>query len=334
LASFVLLQVGLRVVIDFWQPRLRDPTFEIKYQQFQKALSRCADRRSVSVCMFGSSVTGRAFNGKYVEKLLAESGFTPAVAYNMSDHAAGPLTHLVYLRRLLERGVHPDAVLIEIFPFVFNNPKEPADIVHFPLYRLDERDLAVVQRYSSEPDLRRRWWTERLIPCYCHRFPLVHNLCLALVPSREQVPMWREYDDHGWCESTPLEPEALQQNLQRVRAQFEERFRAFKPGKATLQAFEECLALLRQEPILAAVVMMPQGPTMRSLYCPDGVRELKEKVTTLCRRYQTDFLDAYTWLDEEMFLDSFHPNTVGAKLFSDRLAKECLEPLLNRRKRP
>jgi hypothetical protein len=89
-AAFVLLQIGLRVVIDTFCPSLRDPTFEIKASQLQKALDRFPDKKPLTVCMFGSSVTGRCFNGKYLERLLAQDGIEPAVLFNMSDHAAGP----------------------------------------------------------------------------------------------------------------------------------------------------------------------------------------------------------------------------------------------------
>src|SRR5437588_3650241 len=67
LVSFALLQGGLRLAIDYWLPDLRDPTFEIKARQFAHALSQHTGQKPLTVCMFGSSVTGRTFNGKYLE---------------------------------------------------------------------------------------------------------------------------------------------------------------------------------------------------------------------------------------------------------------------------
>src|SRR5947209_2301076 len=183
--TFAVLQVGLRLAIDYWLPDLRDPTFEIKARQFQHALSLHVGQKPLSVSMFGSSVTGRTFNGKYLETLVTQQMGKPVVVFNMSDHAAGPLTHLVYLRRLLERNIKPDLVLLEVFPVVFNSRHEPADIIHFPAYRLARRDLEVVERYSADPGLRSEWRLGRLVPAYFHRFPIVHNVCLQLIGSAE-----------------------------------------------------------------------------------------------------------------------------------------------------
>ena len=73
-----------------------------------------ADRPTV--VMLGSSRTGLAFHGKRAEQALAAELGRPAVAFNYGVPASGPVTHLVYLDRLLDGGITPDVLVLEVMP--------------------------------------------------------------------------------------------------------------------------------------------------------------------------------------------------------------------------
>src|SRR5438046_2141264 len=102
LATFLLFQAGLRVGIDNWWPELRDPAFEVKARALAEQLASAAEP-PVTVLMMGSSMTGNSFKAKFLEDLLTRALAKPALVFNMSNLGAGPLTSLIWTRRLLER---------------------------------------------------------------------------------------------------------------------------------------------------------------------------------------------------------------------------------------
>jgi hypothetical protein len=116
-----------------------------------------------------------------------------------------------------------------------------------------------------------------------------------------------------------------------MKVQFGNDLRTFTPGESSLRALEELLALLEREGVPAAVVLAPQGPTVRGLYPKEELAGLVGAVARLSRRYVCPFIDAFDWVGEEMFADSIHPTVAGADLFSARLAREVLLPALKKR---
>jgi hypothetical protein len=336
-AALVLVQAGLRLGIDWCWPELRDPTFEIKAQRLARLIARCP-RPPVTILMVGSSVTSNLFKAKDLEVLLARQLDRPAVVLNMSSHGAGPLTELVWTRRLLERGIRPDLLCIEVSPFLYNYPDAPVDAKHFPASMLSQSDLGVVQRYSAAADLRRTWGLDCWLPAYRHRLTMLNYLAHPLVPCEDQIPTWGgAIDDRFWAALPPRQPDDLRQHLHQVKAQFGPELKRFAPGPSSLQAFEELLQLLHREGIRATVVLTPQGRTMRSLYPAEALQRFVTRLSQLTRQYDGAFLNAFDWLEEDKFGDSIHATVAGAELFSTRLAGEVLLPELTRslsRRRP
>jgi len=112
---------------------------------------------------------------------------------------------------------------------------------------------------------------------------------------------------------------------------FETRLQNFAPGRPSLDALEELLAVLKQEGIPAALVLAPEGPTLRKLYPSDRLAAFVQQATRFSAQYDCRFVDAFDWLDEEMFQDSMHANVAGAEHFTARLAQEVLLQALTTR---
>jgi len=328
LAGWVLFQAGLRLGIDLCWPQLRDPTFEIKARRLA-GLIASSPEPPLTVIMVGSSVTSNAFKATSLEGLLTRETGRPALVLNMSSHGSGPLTELLWTRRLLRRGIRPDLVCIEFTPLFYNHSGPPVDAGRLPEYLLSAADLEIMERYGGDPDLRRKWWEGRWVPAYTHRLTILNYLAAPLVPVRDRIATWGgAIDERFWAPLEPRPPDELRAVLGRLRIQFSNDLRTFTPGESSLRAMEELLALLEQEGVPAAVVLAPQGPTVRGLYPKDDLAGLVREVARLSRRYGCPFIDAFDWLGEEMFADSIHPTVAGADLFSARLAREVLLPAL------
>jgi hypothetical protein len=328
LVAVILVQAALRLVIDRYWPELRDPTFEIKAQRLARLIAHCP-QPPVTVIMVGSSVTSNSFKAKDLEALLSRKLDRPAVVLNMSSHGAGPLTELVWTRRLLQRGIRPDLLCIEVNPFFYNHPGVPVDARRFPASILTRADLDVVARYIPDVDFQRTWGLDSWCPAYRHRLTILNYLAQTLVPCEDRMPTWGgKIDDRFWAPLMSCPPRELRERLAGVKGMFGPELNHFAPGRPSLQAFEELLQVLQRERIRTVVVLTPQGKTVRGLYPPNALHSFVQRVIRLSHQYNCVFFNTFDMLEEEMFGDSIHPTDVGAERFSTRLASEVLLPEL------
>ena len=326
----VLGQVGLRFGIDHYWPQLRDPSFEIKAGRLSRIIAQ-SPAPPVTVIMVGSSVARNAFKAQYLEEELSRELGRPVAVMNMSCLGAGPLTELVWTRRLIDRGIRPDLVCVEVSPFQFNTPGAPVDAPRFPDHMLSEADLEILERYSDDPELRAKWSQYRWFPAYAHRLTIVNCLSESLVPMLDRVPTWRDsMDQRFWAAQPAPTGPGHRTVLKSIRDMFEKQVRVFKPGEPSIQALEELLALMQKESIPAVVILAPEGPTLRSLYAKEPLDRFVERVVRLSERHGCRYVDAFDWLDEECFGDSVHATAEGADRFTNRLKREVLLPALGR----
>jgi hypothetical protein len=327
-ASFILLQLGLRVGIDSCWRVLRDPTFEIKARRLERLISQ-SPQPPITVLMFGSSVTGNSFKAAALEERLGKELGRTAAVFNMANLGAGPMTELIWMRRLLDRGIRPHLVLIEFSPHLYLDEGVPVDAKHFPPFMLTADDLEMVCRYAPDPDLRDKWRTCQWIPSYGHRLTIVNYLSSVMVPVLDQIPTWGgAIDERFWSPLGSRSPEQLRVSLAILKEKLAVRLREFTAGKSSCRALDELLGLLQKAGIPACVIMVPEGPTLRSLYNVEKLQELEQRVVALTRKHGDTFVRAFDWLDEEMFADSIHPTIAGADLFSNRICRDVVLPTL------
>ena len=76
---------------------------------------------------------------------------------------------------------------------------------------------------------------------------------------------------------------------------------------------------------------MPESQVFQSWYGPCAQRCLGDYLSTLQRDFRTPVVDARNWVAEEGFVDGHHLAYGGAVIFSERLGREVLRPLLEER---
>src|SRR5437868_3973864 len=94
--------------------RWRDPLYADKADKLrQRIIAKTGPAGPpLTVVMFGSSRTANALRGLALEPGLEAATGRSAVLFNFGVPAAGPVSHLIHLRRLFAAGVRPDLVLI------------------------------------------------------------------------------------------------------------------------------------------------------------------------------------------------------------------------------
>ncbi len=74
------------------------------------------------------------------------------------------------------------------------------------------------------------------------------------------------------------------------------------------------------------LLLMPEGTEFQSWYHPAARAEIDTYLACLNREYEVPLVDARSWLPDTAFFDSHHLHGDGATAFTQRFAREVLEP--------
>lgn len=330
-STFVALQLGLAVSIDHWLPEFRHPCYAVKARRLHQRLSGLPTT-PWTLAVLGSSRTTFGFRGACIEAELSRAAERPVVAFNFGMLGAGPVTELLALRRLLNEGIRPNHVLIEIMPPFLSDRPEMMEVNRMPVTVdcLQRNELAVWDRYgASGRGLESEWWLNWPLPWYSHRFSIMSRLAANWLPYAVRQDQFRGIDDSGWvC----LLPRNLTAEEHAQRAEAERRtcapcLKSFRLNPELCQAVRDLLALCRQENIGATLLLMPEAGPLRELYSPSGADELHAFLQNLVQTFDVDLVDARCWMSDDDFIDSDHLHAEGARRFTERLSAEWLLPI-------
>jgi hypothetical protein len=331
--GFVLLQVGLNQAMKSWLPQWRDPYFGYKFLSLRDRMKASA-HTVPSVVMLGSSRTGFGLRGQIAEELLQQQLGVRPIVYNYGIVGAGPNLELICLKRLLAAGIRPDLLLVEVLPPLLGSLELPPMEVHWlPPPRFTLSELKLLERHGFPMDRYRRDWREAwLLPCYGHRFNLVSWVSPQLLPFELRQDWGRGADASGWIPLMALDltPERYRWNVQQAHREYAELLQGFRFCEPACRALREILEICRHEQIPTALVLMPEGSEFRSWYPPGAWAQIDGFLQELSRTYATPLINARSWVLDEDFSDSHHLMKNGAAVFSERLARDALLPLLRK----
>lgn len=314
---FFLVQLAFRYLIKTSRPDLRDPTFETKAARFQERLAQTPG--APSVCMFGSSCTVYGFRGMELEEQLAHCGPRPVV-FNFGNYGAGPIVHRLYLERLLERGVKPSLVLLEVLPQAFATSHN--DLAKLPGTILTRSEIALLQHYGASDDLMEDYRLCRLAPLYGHRLGIISQFWPTLIPHAERMECWQNMDKSGWCPMIEFSEARRREVTEATLQRFVPILKEFKAEGRAWQALEENLMLLANRGIPAMMVVAPESPAQRGAYPAEEVAKLYAKLRGLAEKYKTTIIDAREWFDDADYGDGVHLLPGPALTYTQRLGAQ------------
>jgi hypothetical protein len=328
LGAFVLTQAVLGVAVALSRPEFRDPPYWTKHRRLRQRLAG-TPRPARTVVMLGSSRTAFALDGATVESALDR----PTVVFNLGVYGAGPLTQRAYLRRMLADGVRPDLLLVEVLPVLLQDGPEPAEASTLPAQRLSLADVPLVQQNAGPggAGLEAAWWRGVPLPVWAHRQAILSGLVPSLLAAPSRLEWWGKMDACGWARSPepPDTLEARRHSLEMAWYLWGARLAGLRHGGPACAALEDLLAEARHQGLALALVLMPEGPVLRSWYDQAGWRNLRAYLDRLSRRFGCPLVNARAWMAEEDFVDSQHLRPAGARRFSERLGREVVQPLLD-----
>lgn len=325
LIGFVLLEAGLAVKV------LRDPLLR-RDDAWQRKLRRHRQRMKDDptpfvVAQVGSSRTAVGLCGEEAEPLLSRHLGRPTFVFNLGQSGAGPITTLLSVRRLLDDGVRPDLLLIEVFPPLLTEQQGQEEALGVSAAHLTPNDVVLLSRYAhrERPWLAAEWLSEQAVPASTHRLALLTEAMPLLLRAQQRRDRFRQMRPSGWVPERPPPLEA-QRRRAATLGDYGVWLRDFRPSPRLLAVVEETIELAQSEGIRVGLVLMPEGPAFRALYPAAGWAEAYASLERLAKRREVSLIDLRECLDEEDFFDSHHPYPCGARKAARALAERLTAP--------
>ena len=312
---------GLAIAVETGKPEWRDPEYGHRLKQL-RALQAAHPHRPLVVAV-GSS---RTQMGVCPDAMgFADAPDSPLV-YNFGQSAAGPLRLLLTLHRLLDAGVKPTRVLVELFPLALA-ADGPAEVQMRGLgAKLGAADLRRLAPYCEDAGaLRGEWASARAASLSSLRLNLMSHWQPGLLPWPKRLDFqWSLLDPRGWL-AYPIEDvrdETRAAGIVRARGEYVERLKHFAVGGMSRRAMRDLVTRCESEGVRVAFYLMPEGPAFRSWYPPETRAAVDAAVAELAAL--APVFDATAGFGEAEFADSHHLLRGGAARFSKKLADEHL----------
>lgn len=317
---FAVVQLITAIVIECLLPNVRDAEYAAKRNRLQALLA--AQPQRPLVLFLGSSRTLMVFRAADIQ--------TPVTAFNFGLRGAGPVLQLAFLRRLLDEGVRPNLLLVEVLPPLFNQPgPHPLEETWLHGSRLCLSEIDALQPFHSRRGrLLRHWLGGRWAPWSASRrelrgllgdpFPEPTHADGDPVPSEMDAHGWQPYFEHG------VTPDQYTRFWDVARQQYHDAFGPFRLSARATQALESLLDLCHGNKIPVVLVLTPEGSAFRNLY-PWAVQEGVDRyLNAVARQRGLRVLDARGWVEDADFWDGHHALPAGAAAFTKRLDEEVL----------
>lgn len=329
LALVVLSQLGLTLVVESVRPQWRDPEFFHRRKNLLAMAhwsARYTPGRPV-VVVIGSS---RPQVGLSPTHLGFGNEPGEPVVFNCSQSGARPVFERLNLGRVLDTGLTPDFVLIEVIPALLGDhgPVDEQVIIS----RFGRKDMTRLAPYLTDPNgMWRKWLAAWVAPWFTLRHELLLHADrgdLSLPETRTDF-LWREMRSTGWGPFYPVEwtAERRAQHTAGARKGYAAVLGSFRPSPVAVGAYRDMLAECRDRGIRAAVLVMPESPEFRSWYAPETRVKVRECLAGLSAEFGVPVFDTSAWVDDEAaFMDGHHLLGPAAERFSERLGRECIGP--------
>ena len=328
-ATFVVLQLGIAVAIETVMPGWRDPVFGVKIRLLT-GRTVAAPVHVPTVVMVGSSRVENGLLAQALETQVAAACGRQVVAFNFGLSGAGPVTEQLVVRRMLAAGIRPDLLVVEVLSPTLAGQIMPSEIGRLPPERLYLHELPIVARYGADlAELRSQWWQGWPVPAFSHRYGILTCTLPQFLPGRVPFDSLRRIDPWGVGElpGKPT-PEGYEHNVKWMLASYRPSLTGFRIGGPACQGLRDLLELCRHEQIRPMLVLMPEGRPFRGLYTTDAWTQIETFLTGLSREFDAQLVNAREWVADEYFTDSHHLLPGGAAVFTERLGREHIAPLL------
>ena len=326
-AAFAAFTVAVATAVDTFKSEWRDPEFAFRQKRLEKWKRESPDRPLVIA--FGSSRTQMGLSPAAMS--FPDEPGSPVV-FNFGYRAGHPLGAWLQCMRVLDSGVKPDAILVQLADVELMVRGLAERQLRRWSPRFSRGDIARLAPYTiDDSTFRRTWFAGRLTPLSTYREAILSDLLPAFQSWAQALSHeWEMMDEYGFsphvCESLP---EGVRMaGLKEVKKKYALKFSSFKASEETEWVFRNLMARCKKAGIPVAFFWAPVSPTYRSWLSADSLAALEEFEHKLAANYGVPVFPAPRDLAETDFADGFHLLRHGAARYSRWLAVNHLKPWL------
>jgi hypothetical protein len=316
-------------------PEFFDPEVTLRLEKLPKRLAE-APERPLALAL-GSS---RFVMGLRPQSVMEQAEDVPNVPilFNFSMLGGGPVAQRMTLHRIIEKGIHPQWLFVEIWPPLL--PQRYPLIEEYAMFRRDRywADVSILRRlYNRGGEAVGQLIAQTLTPLLGYREPILTHYAPSLLPSllREMNDRGFEkyvqfhLDEFGWVENDDKPDPAL---LNKVRKLIKPLLLGnFAVDGRSDRALRDLLEECRTYDIQVMLMLMPDHSLIRGWY-PMMQDRLLPYLRQLSSENRVPILDARAWQSDEDFPDGIHLSPKAARAFSERFGREIYRPLIQGQK--
>jgi hypothetical protein len=280
------------------------------------------------VVAFGSSRTQMGISPTVMD--FPDGPHTPLV-YNFGYRGAQPLATHLNFTRVLDAGVKPDAILIQLAPVEVAETLAPERA--FPPSWLPRLTLADQRRLAlpiTDPWVfQKAWLSTRLTLWKTYREAVLSDLLPDWQTPTQRIEFsWEAMDDRGFAPfAYAIVPDVVRAiTANDIRTRYGWVHAAFAPGERTGPVLREWVSRCKAEGIPIAFFWAPEAPSCRALYSSASLEALAAYSKQLGDEFGAPVFPTPTHLQESDFADGFHLMKPGAVKYSRWLAENYLKP--------
>ncbi|MCE9564534.1 MAG: hypothetical protein K8U57_21050 [Planctomycetes bacterium] len=308
LLAFLVATVALSLALETVRPEWREPEFGHRLALLQQKQPR--------VFVIGTSRTQNA---------IAPHVMSGSVrVFNFGQSAATPLKELLTLQRLLDAGVRPTAVVVELFPpaLAVNGTDETE--LRDRAARLSATDL---QHLSADGAFWQRWLAARAAPWHAQRQVMMSHWAARWQPWEERIDFqWTTLDAGGFQPVAEVTSERRAALTALAHREWKDAFTGFHAGKSSVRAVREFVALCRANAIPVAFVIPPISPAFRAKFALGVLTSAESFLLRMSNELEVRVFPALTDMTEDEFIDGHHMLKHGAERYSRWLAHTHINP--------
>ena len=289
-------------------------------------------RAGPAVAVFGSSRSQMGLSPLHVLDGMRVPGTT---AFNLSAPGAGPYRHLIELRRALDAGVRPQAVLVEILPLhLSRDGRAHADtLLDDTPSKLSRADVQALAPYFRDaPRAYETWTFARLFVWGDARRALAIRFAPWLLTELQlRTGRLGVRSETGWVpfDSPNMSPTERRDRFAVAEREYRRDLGAFEFDPHAGRVYADLVARCRERGVAVAFYLMPESPRFRAFTPPETRRAIRSFLARLADENDVPIFDATEWGDDERaFADGHHLLEHGAKPFGARFGRECVAPWL------
>lgn len=322
--SLLLGYLGIQLAFIIWADTTRPGMYDPEYYGRERILleRRAEHPDRPLLLLMGSSRSVNLFRPERLEPFHTPDG-RQVLVFNYSHTYAGPTYMYLSYRRLLDKGIVPRWIVLEIMPVIARKQEKT---VYTGSIVAHEFPWLCGQHETG--DLAVEYLKSRLLPWERLRTPIMHNWFPRFDVSRPNFLVRGDYEKLGGLHFEPddraVDPEGVARALRDAVAARGPLIRAFAIDPRAERSMHALADLCRQNGTRIAVLLGPESPAFRLNYSLEAYGQIRDFFARWANEIGAPFLDAREWLDEADFNDGHHAVFSGQTKFTDRLANELL----------